>query len=62
MYNHYQPAVTPNELQQFHHDDTFYRQQSQYYLQPYTYPRSPRCRWVHRCYPRDGFYTNGYNY
>ncbi|MCM3541145.1 hypothetical protein [Priestia endophytica] len=68
MYNHYQPGINPNDLQQFHHDHTFYRQQSQYYPQPYPYPRPPRCRWVRecrwvrRCYPRDDFYTDSYDY
>lgn len=73
MYYHYQPEINPNDLQQFSHYDTFYRQQQpqsyqQPYHQPYHHPRPPRCRWVRECrwvrhcYPRDDFYTDGYGY
>ncbi|MFP3727805.1 hypothetical protein [Priestia filamentosa] len=62
MSNHYQPKVTSNDFQQIHHDHTFYRQQSQYYPQPYLYPRAICCRGVRPCYPRDDFYTDGYDY
>ncbi|WP_082864787.1 hypothetical protein [Priestia filamentosa] len=61
MYNHYQAEINPNGLQQFHHDDTFYRQQPQYYPQTYPYPHPLRCRWVRRCYPRDDFHTEGHD-
>lgn len=73
LYYHQQPEINPNDLQQFYHYDTFYRQQQpqsyqQPYYQPYHHPRPPRCRWVQecrwvrRCYPRDDFYTDGYGY
>jgi len=69
LYHHYQPEINTNDLQQCYYYDTFYRQQQpQYYQQPYHYHRPPRCRWVRecrwvrRCYPRDDFYTDGYDY
>ena len=74
LYNYYQPEVNPNDLQHFYLYDSFYRQQQpqyhqqQYHQQPYHHPRPPRCRWVQecrwvrRCYPRDEFYTDGYDY